>query len=94
VHGFVRVAQEALANALKHANTQKVIISLDTLPNQMRLAILDDDCEFGSTGSRGGGSHFGLLGMWGRAARIGATFSIISSPGSGCKISLELIENR
>jgi two-component system, NarL family, sensor kinase len=86
-----RIAQEALANALKHADAKQIVISLETEPGATRLTIADDGHGF-STDSldRIGGSHFGVLGMHERADRIGGNLTITCNPGGGCRVSLAL----
>lgn len=91
---LLRVAQEALANALKHAEATNITISLETAPEKTRLRVCDDGKGFDPDApfSRGD-PHFGLLGMRERAVRIGAEFSISSSPGAGCTMTLDLPAN-
>jgi signal transduction histidine kinase len=44
-----RIAQEALANALKHAAAQQVLVRLSADPAQVTLEITDDGCGFDPT---------------------------------------------
>jgi signal transduction histidine kinase len=87
-----RVAQEALANALKHTDAKHITISLGTDSGATRLTITDDGHGFSADSlDRLGGSHFGVLGMHERADRIGGNLSITCNPGGGCRVSLELL---
>jgi signal transduction histidine kinase len=88
---LLRVAQESLANAIKHAGAKRVVITLESTPEATRLRISDDGRGF-SPGAltRSDNSHFGVLGMQERAARIGAELSIVGTPGAGCVVTLNL----
>jgi signal transduction histidine kinase len=88
---LLRVAQEALANALKHARASNIVITLDMAVDHYLLMIRDDGRGFdpGLTAPPGA-PHFGLMGMRERAARIGAVLNISSNPGHGCTVSVQL----
>ncbi|MBC7979210.1 MAG: sensor histidine kinase, partial [Armatimonadetes bacterium] len=86
---LLRIAQEALANALKHAQASYICISLESLPEGLRLRIRDDGQGFVSeVSSQVNGGHFGLLGMQERAIRIGALFTVTGKSGQGCTVTL------
>ena len=79
---LLRIAQESLANALKHAHASQILISLDMATDHYRLTISDDGVGFATNLHNPiGPPHFGLLGMRERAAKIGATLDISSHPG-------------
>jgi signal transduction histidine kinase len=88
---LLRMSQEALTNSLKHAHAEHIRITLEYTPNQIRLGISDDGRGF-SHGTLGHteNSHFGLLGMRERAAKIGAELTIAGKPGAGCLVSITL----
>jgi signal transduction histidine kinase len=88
---LLRIAQEALANAIKHANAREIIISLKETPDHIVLTIHDDGQGFApSPLSTTDASHFGLIGIHERAEKIGASLDIRSSPGHGCSITVSL----
>jgi len=88
---LLRVAQEALANAIKHADAKRIVISLETTPEATRLRISDDGQGFAPGAlTHSESPHFGVLGMQERAARIGAELSIVGTPGAGCVVTLSL----
>ncbi|MGN6554833.1 MAG: sensor histidine kinase [Verrucomicrobiota bacterium] len=88
---MLRVAQEALANALKHSEARHIVITLENTPEATRLCISDDGKGFAPGAlTHSDNPHFGVLGMQERAARIGAELSIIGSPGAGCIVTLTL----
>lgn len=92
-HNLLRVAQEALANALKHSGAKKIIVALSYEPSQVRLQLRDDGSgfDFLEVGQPSGG-HFGLLDMRERAEKIGASFSLTSRPGGGTEIVVVIRE--
>jgi signal transduction histidine kinase len=80
---LLRIAQESITNALRHAHAQTIQIYLSYGPETLKLTIHDDGCGFEpQSPSRG----FGLLGMQQRAARIGATWHLVSQSGLGTTI--------
>ena len=86
---LLRVAQEALANAIKHARAKRVVISLETTPEATCLRISDDGKGFAPEAlTHSEHTHFGVLGMQERAVRIGAELSIVGTPGAGCIVTL------
>jgi signal transduction histidine kinase len=88
---LLRVAQEALANALKHARAKRIVISLERAGESTRLTIADDGEGFSAVAlNRTDGSHFGVLGMYERAERIGGVLTIARNPDGGCSVALTL----
>jgi len=79
-----RIAQEALSNALKHANAKSIEVSLDVQREHVRLEVRDDG-EGVREGARGAG--LGLRTMQYRASMIGARFEIAPNrPRGTCVI--------
>jgi signal transduction histidine kinase len=92
-HNLLRVTQEALANALKHSGANKIMVTLSYEPSRLQLRICDDGkgFDFHAVGQPDDG-HFGLLDIRERAEKIGAEFSLASSPGKGTQIALLISE--
>jgi signal transduction histidine kinase len=88
---LLRMAQEALTNALKHARAENILISLDMTSQEYRVTISDDGRGFDANPAHPPGPpHFGLIGMRERASRIGADLTITSRPGHGCTVAVIL----
>lgn len=88
---LLRIAQEALANAIKHASANQVIISLHETADAVTLSIRDDGRGYTPIPPDAlVSSHFGLLGMHERVEKIGAALDIQSSPGHGCSVTVTL----
>jgi signal transduction histidine kinase len=88
---LLRIAQEALANAIKHSAAREVLISLHESPDAIILTIRDDGRGFTPAPPDAlVTSHFGILGMHERVEKIGASLDIQSSPGHGCVVTVTL----
>ncbi len=88
-----RIAQEALNNVVKHAQAQKVEVSLECRSDPglcAQLRIHDDGCGFDPTDVSA--DHMGLGIMRERAKSIGATLQVESEAGQGCLVSLRWTE--
>jgi len=85
---LLRIAQEAITNALRHAQAQAIQIHLSYSPQALQLTIRDDGCGFDpQLPARG----FGLAGMQQRAAHLGANWHLISQLGQGTTITVTLM---
>ena len=86
-----RIAQEAIANAIKHGRARTIVIALAHSPEASQLTVRDDGVGFDPAAKdQSPGPHFGLLGMRERAAKIGGELAITASPGTGCTISVDV----
>jgi two-component system nitrate/nitrite sensor histidine kinase NarX len=86
---MIRIVQESLSNIRKHSQADLVIISCRELENRLVLETVDNGIGF-SPDDIARPSQHGLRGMKERAELIGADFQIISRPGEGTKIRLDL----
>ena len=91
-HNILRIAQEAAANAAKHASARNLEVELSFEADGTRVRIADDGCgfELRPTADLASGDHFGLQIMHERAQRIGASLKIRSQPGAGTEVILFL----
>ncbi len=88
---LLRLAQEALNNALKHSKARNIHIALGTASGETCLSVTDDGIGFRPGVPVDAESpHFGMIGMRERAARLGAKLEILSSPGNGCSVRVSL----
>ncbi|MFN8519412.1 MAG: GAF domain-containing protein [Chloroflexota bacterium] len=79
-----RIAQEALHNVVKHASASQARVSLERREEDVCLSIEDDGQGFDEGGVSE--AQLGLAGMRARAARLGGTVSIRSTPGVGTTV--------
>jgi PAS domain S-box-containing protein len=84
-NNLLRIGQEALTNAIKHADASEIRVELVYEATQCSLRIKDDGRGFG-VGSIPVTGGFGLLGMSERAERLGARLTIHSQPDQGTEI--------
>jgi signal transduction histidine kinase len=84
-----RIAQEALQNALKHANAGRVSVSLRGANGRLVLEVEDDGVGFDPAAPAARSRRLGLTSMEERAQRLGGTLEIRSAPGAGTTVHLE-----
>jgi signal transduction histidine kinase len=82
-----RIGQEAIANAVRHADASKMVISLHHEPAAWQLVIEDDGRGFPPGQDS---ASFGIRGMGKRAESIGAALDIRSSPGRGTSVQVRV----
>jgi signal transduction histidine kinase len=75
------IVREALANVHKHAGASAADVRVEAPQGQVVLEVRDDGRGFDPTAGHPG--HFGLDSMRSRAAEIGGSLTITSTPGSG-----------
>jgi signal transduction histidine kinase len=84
-----RIAQEALNNALKHAQARRITVSLHQVQRTVILEIADDGIGFDPTTARKQGG-LGLRGMEERTAQLGGRLTVQSRPKEGTTIRVEV----
>ena len=84
---LLRIGQEAITNAVKHANPQRIEIELVITPEQARLSVTDDGSGLKRVPAPG---SFGLTGMHERATRIGGTLQTLPNPSGGTIVTVEV----
>jgi len=87
---LLRVAQEALHNALRHAAATHVDVTLTYRSTGVRLRVTDDGRGFDPKAVRKAGRHLGLVSMRDRAGGVGGRLTVDSEPGKGAVIELEV----
>jgi signal transduction histidine kinase len=87
---LLRIAEEAIRNAARHANAKALEAILSYGRSELRLTLRDDgvgmSSEILASGEKQG--HFGLIGMRERAERIGGRLNVASRDGAGTEITL------
>ena len=83
-----RLAQEALNNAMRHAQALRASVQLERDLDCVRLRILDDGRGFAADEERFQHAGLGLTSMRERARLLGGTLRIQSTPGGGTSITL------
>ena len=86
--GIYRIVQEAVTNAMKHANAKTILIRLAHSGHSVEVIVRDDGRGFEINNLPAVG--IGFASMRERADIIGARFAINSTPGAGTEITIEL----
>ncbi len=87
-----RVVQEALTNVARHAHATQVTVTLEQHARHAHLEVRDNGVGFdpSAPSQHAPGSGLGLVGMRERVTLVGGSCSIVSSPGQGTRVSVEL----
>jgi signal transduction histidine kinase len=87
-----RVVQEAVANAGKHAGTPRVAVSVRRAGGALRVEVGDEGRGFdvAEASARGESGGFGLRGMRERVRLFGGTLRVVSAPGAGTRVAVEV----
>ena len=83
----LRIAQEALGNALRHAEAQHIDVALENGSGRLVLCVADDGRGFDPGAARG--KRLGLTSMHERATELGGTLRVTSSE-EGTTVRLEV----
>jgi signal transduction histidine kinase len=86
----LRIAQEALGNAVRHAGAERIEVLLQGLDEHLVLQVGDDGCGFDPEGPEVRGQRLGLTSMEERATELGGTLKVTSTLGEGTTIRLEV----
>jgi signal transduction histidine kinase len=86
----LRIAQEALGNAVRHAGAERIEVLLQGLDERLILQVSDDGCGFDPEGPEVRGQRLGLTSMDERATELGGTLAVSSTLGEGTTIRLEI----
>lgn len=90
-HHLLRIAQEAITNAVRHAEASTISIQLEYRADAVLLAVTDNGRGFSPErvlANRLG--HFGLRGLRARASKIGGDLQVVSSSGNGTAIRIRV----
>ncbi len=88
---LLRVAQEALHNALRHSGAERVDVTLERRGGAAAvLRVTDDGDGFDPQAVRRAGRHLGLVSMRDRASGVGGRLTVESEPGKGTTIEMEV----
>ncbi|MDP0501545.1 MAG: sensor histidine kinase [Verrucomicrobiota bacterium JB022] len=90
-HHLLRIAQEAITNAMRHSHTDRIDVSLVYEPERVVLEVRDYGTGFSTDEALAEGpGHFGLRGMRARVAKIDGRLNFVSRRGQGTTVRIEL----
>jgi signal transduction histidine kinase len=82
------IVREALSNVVKHSGADRAEVVVSTKPNVVLVEVRDDGCGFDATADRPG--HYGLESIRGRASELGGMATILSIPGAGTSVRVQV----
>jgi signal transduction histidine kinase len=91
-HELLRIAQEAVSNAVRHARPQMVRITMTDEPTHWTLAVADDGVGMEQSPEQLARQGFGLVSMRQRAGAIGGQWQIDSEAGRGTRVSVRMLK--
>jgi signal transduction histidine kinase len=87
---ILRIADEAIHNALRHSGASRIVVRLSGGERSMVVEVSDDGAGFDPGEARLRSRHLGLTSMEERARELGGRLEITSAPGTGTTVRLEL----
>jgi signal transduction histidine kinase len=85
-----RIAQEALQNALRHAEAERIEVRLEDGAGRLVLTVADDGRGFDPSAPILRSRRLGLTSMEERATELGGRLTVQSHPGDGTTVRLEV----
>jgi PAS domain S-box-containing protein len=85
-----RIAQEAITNAVRHANATRIDVDLGRENGNLRLQVRDNGRGFDVDSTQAQAAGLGLIGIKERAALVDAQAKVVSSPNNGTTIEVSL----
>jgi signal transduction histidine kinase len=89
-HGLLRIAQEAVHNALRHGGGAPVRIRLRRLAAAVELSVCDRGPGFDPQALPHTVRTLGMSTMRERASALGARLDVVSAPGQGCSVRVRV----
>jgi len=85
-----RIVQEALTNVARHAAASYCRVRLMRIPDRLKVEVEDDGGGFDPSIEPPTSAGVGLIGMRERAAMLGGNLTIVSAPGAGTRLFIDL----
>lgn len=89
-NNLLRIGQEAITNAIRHAQATQLNLCLDFGEDRFRLKVQDNGCGFDPQQSPPGAGRFGLAGMRERVEEMLGHLEIRSAPGKGTLVVVDI----
>jgi len=87
-HGIFLAFKEALNNAVRHSGASRVLIEMDVVENELKIAVVDDGHGFDPVELTSGSD--GLANMKERMSKVGGSCKITSRQGNGTTVEFSL----
>jgi signal transduction histidine kinase len=90
-HSVLRILRELASNAIRHGKARHIYVAGALETGKLQFSVRDDGCGFIPGNCPGPGyGHFGLDGIRERIKRLGGTFKVESTPGTGTYARFEI----
>jgi signal transduction histidine kinase len=86
----LRIAQEALNNALRHAEAERIELRMEARDGRLIVTVADDGIGFDPEDRSLRARRLGLTSMEERAVALGGTLNVVSRRGEGTTVTLEV----
>jgi signal transduction histidine kinase len=86
----LRVAGEALGNALRHAEAERIELRMESRDGRLVVTVADDGIGFDPTAPGVRSRRLGLTSMEERARALGGSLAVVSKLGEGTTVTLEV----
>lgn len=87
-HALIRITREAVSNAIRHGQADRVRLRLEGGEQGRRLVVQDEGRGFDQTAVRRSTTGYGLTSMEERASALRGSFTIDSTPGEGTMVAV------
>ncbi len=94
VHHLVCIGQEAVTNAIRHAEPSSIRMELAYEDELLRLTVRDDGRGFHLSDRSAHTGHFGIPVMEERARKLGGVLNLASAAGSGTEVTVTVSFHR
>lgn len=88
VHHLVCIGQEAITNAIRHAESSSLCVGLRYESESLKLTVRDNGRGFDLSDGAARAGHFGILVMEERARKLGGALNITTSAGLGTEVAV------
>ena len=90
-HTILSIVRELVVNAIRHGRATRIWIAGEYHDGRITFSVRDNGCGFDTASAPGPlDGHFGLQGVRERVYEAGGTVDVVSAPGKGAKINVEL----
>jgi signal transduction histidine kinase len=86
----LRVAGEALGNALRHAEAERIELRMESRDGRLVVTVADDGIGFDPAAPGVRSRRLGLTSMEERARALGGSLAVVSKLGEGTTVTLEV----
>lgn len=91
IHHLLCIVQEAITNAMRHANPKHIVVSLSYTPDSVVISVKDDGCGFHAVEKKAPlNGHFGIPVMEERARKLGGALSVLPAQERGTEVNVRV----